>query len=289
MPGPSLVESRLWESVTAPPADGDDVAIASGTAPLRANVLQKLYARESYLFNGPFHGFVDPAYQADITASGTARTWTLRTAKRIALTRADGSGVIDTFTVGGTPLAVSIGVLGANDEAFVYAYNNAGVLALEVSATLPEPSLDFKDSDTTRVYLGSFRTDGAGRAVPQSQCGRSYTVVRGHTGITGTPLLCGATTVDGVAPVAARAPSTAKIGLFFVFAGRNATPTALRIAGVGAVGSNGTALTFTAQNAEVWATKSATIELPIIGGQIELATANQSEMFAEAHCIGWRE
>lgn len=289
MPGPSLVESRLWESVTAPPADGDDVAIASGTAPLRANVLQKLYARESYLFNGPFHGFVDPNYQADITASGTNRTWTLRTAKRIAITRDDGSGVIDTFTVGGTPLSVSIGVLSANDEAFVYAYNNAGVLALEVSSTLPEPSLDFKDSDTTRVYLGSFRTDGAGRAVPQVQCGRRYRVLAGHSGITGTPLLCGSTTADGVIAVAARAPSTAKSGHFALSAGKNAPPTAIRSVGIRAAGTGGNALQITVQNAEVWIYRTTTIDLPIIGGQIEIATSLQSEIFADASCLGWEE
>lgn len=287
MPGPSLVESRLWESVTAPPADGDDVAIASGTAPLRANVLQKLYARESYLFNGPFHGFVDPAYQADITASGTDRTWTLRTAKRIALTRADGSGVIDVFTVGGTPLAVSIGVLGANDEAFVYAYNNAGVLALEVSSTLPEPSLDFKDSDTTRVYLGSFRTDGAGRAVPQSQCGRSYAALLGHAGITGDPLKCGSTVADGVIAVPARAPSTAKIGLFQAMAGKNSTPTGVRNAGLRAVGGGG--VSFPIQNAEVWVFRYGNCEVPIIGGQVELYTSLQAEVFVDAWCVGWRE
>jgi len=289
MPGPSLVESRLWESVTAPPADGDDVAITAGAAPLRTNVLQKLYARESYLFNGPFHGFVDPAYQADITASGTNRTWTLRAAKRISITRDDASGIIDTFVVGGTPVSVAIGVLGANDEAFVYAYNNAGVLALEVSSTLPEPSLDFKDSDTTRVYLGSFRTDGAGRAVPQVQCGRRYRVLAGHSGITGTPLVCGATAADGVLAVAARAPSTAKSGHFALTAGKNAPPTGTRAVGIGAVGTNAGALLIRVENAEVWIYRTAAVDLPIIGGQIEISTSKQSEMFAEASCLGWEE
>lgn len=289
MPGPSLVESRLWESVTAPPADGDDVAITAGTGPLRPNVLQKLYARESYLFNGPFHGFVDPAYQADITASGTNRTWTLRTAKRLSITRDDTSGIIDTFVVGGTPVSVAIGVLGANDEAFVYAYNDAGTLKLEVSGTLPEPSLDFKDSDTTRVYLGSFRTDGAGRAVPQVQCGRRYRVLAGHSGITGTPLLCGSTTADGVLAVAARAPSTAKSGHFALTAGKNAAPTASRAVGIGAVGTNAGALLIRVENAEVWIYRTAAVDLPIIGGQIEISTSKVSELFAEASCLGWEE
>lgn len=290
MAGPSLVESRLWESVTAPPADGDDVAITAGAAPLRPNVLQKLYARDSFLFNGPFHGFVDLAYQADITASGTNRTWTLRSVKRIAITRDDGSGVIDAFSVSsGAPKSVSISALGANDEYFVYAHNAAGVLTLEVSGTLPDGALAFKSGDATRVYLGSFRTDAAGRAVPQVQCGRRYRVLAGHPGITGTPLLCGATTADGVIAVAARAPSTAKSGHFALTAGKNSTPTVVHYVGIGAVGTNALALLIHVQNAEVWIYRSAAVDLPIIGQQIEIATGKQSETFAEASCLGWEE
>lgn len=290
MPGPSLVESRLWESVTAPPADGDDVAITAGAAPLRTNVLQKLYARESYLFNGPFHGFVDPNYQADITASGTNRTWVLRSVKRLALTRDDGSGTIDAFSVSsGAPKSVSIGALGTNDEYFVYAHNAAGVLTLEVSGTLPDGALAFKSGDTTRVYLGSFLTDGAGRAVPQVQCGRRYRVLAGHSSITGTPLLCGATAADGVLAVAARAPSTAKSGHFALTAGKNAAPTASRAVGIGAVGTNAGALLIRVENAETWIYRTAAVDLPIIGGQIEISTSKQSELFAEASCLGWEE
>lgn len=288
MPGPSLVESRLWESVTAPPADGDDVAIASGTAPLRANVLQKLYARESYLFNGPFHGFVDPAYQADITASGTDRTWTLRTAKRISITRADGSGVIDVFAVGGTPLAVSIGVLGANDEAFVYAYNNAGVLALEVSSTLPEPSLDFKDSDTTRVYLGSFRTDSAGRAITQVQRGRDVMIVGDGLAAYGD-LRCGETLADGVTAVPALAPSVARVGIYRLYSTTNATPlSATRWAYISPRAGLATVQQFW-KTTSTDAVQHSQCEVAIVGGQIDIATTKLAEIVAEAHLLGWRE
>ena len=208
-------------------ADGDDVAITAGAAPLRTNVLQKLYARESYLFNGPFHGFVDPNYQADITASGTNRTWTLRAAKRISITRDDASGIIDTFVVGGTPVSVAIGVLGTNDEAFVYAYNNAGTLTLEVSSTLPSRRSTSKTATpraSTSVRFGPMARPRGATGPVRAALSRA----RGHSGITGTPLVCGATAADGVLAVAARAPSTAKSGHFALTAGKNAPPTGTR-------------------------------------------------------------
>lgn len=287
MPGPSLVESRLWESVTAPPADGDDVAIASGTAPLRANVLQKLYARDSFLANGPFHGFVDRAYQADITASGTNRTWTLRTAKRIAITRADGSGVIDAFTVGGAPVSVAIGALGSDDEYFVYAWNDGGTLKLEVSGTLPEPPLDFKDSDPTRVYLGSFLTDTAGRAITQVQRGRDVMIV-GASIASLDDLKCGATTITGANLVPARAPSVAKTGIYRFTSGVVAAPTVTRLTSIapasGVVHAQhywkvGTALS----------TQESSVEVGIVGAQIQLGSGEIAEVSADAYLLGWRE
>lgn len=287
MPGPSLVESRLWESVTAPPADGDDVAIASGAAPLRANVLQKLYARDSFLANGPFHGFVDRAYQADITASGTNRTWTLRTAKRIALTRADGSGVIDAFSVGGAPVSVAIGALGANDEYFVYAWNDGGTLKLEVSGTLPEPPLDFKDSDPTRVYLGSFLTDSAGRAITQVQRGRDVMIVA--DGVSGNPLLCGTTTADGWNHVSARAPSVAKIGLFRFGSTVDAAITTTRIARIHAAENGVAAAQHFWKTTSTFSNQESAVEVGIVGGQIALSTTAVAEIVADAYLLGWRE
>lgn len=283
MPGPSLTETRTWETVTAPPADGDDLAIATGTAPLRPNVLQKLYSRESYLFNGPFHGFVDPAYQAEITASGTTRTWVLRTAKRIALERADGT--IDVFTVGGVALSIVIGALAANQEAFVYAYNNAGTLALEVSSTLPEPSLDFKDSDPTRVYLGSFITDDAGRAITQVQCGRRYVLI--GQSITGDTK-CGETLANGETLVPALAPSTARMGTFRFRSTVNAAPTATRIALIYAKGG-GLAHQHYWRNADARNDQETVLELALVDAQIALSTGVVAEIIGEARLAGWVE
>lgn len=287
MPGPSLVESRLWESVTAPPADGDDVAIASGTAPLRANVLQKLYARDSFLANGPFHGFVDQNYQADITASGINRTWTLRTAKRIALTRADGSGVIDAFTVGGAPVSVAIGALGANDEYFVYAWNDGGTLKLEVSSSLPEPPLDFKDSDLTRVYLGSFLTDGAGRAVTQVQRGRDVMLV-GASIASLDDLKCGVTTVTGANLVPARAPSVAKTGIYRFISGVVAAPTSSRSSTIAPASGVVHALHYWKVGTAL-SRQESSVEVGIVGAQIQLSSDEITEVSADAYLLGWRE
>lgn len=288
MPGPSLVESRIWELVTAPPADGDDVAIASGAAPLRANVLQRLYARDSYLLNGPFHGYVDPSYQADITASGTNRTWTLRTAKRIAIRRADGSGIIDAFTVGGSAVTVAIGVLGANSEAFVYAWNDAGVLKLEVSSTLPEPSLDFLDSDLTRVYLGSFLTDGAGRAVTQVQRGRDVMLVGEN--ITGTPTLCGSTAATGATLVPAKAPSIAKVGVFRLASATVSAPSGFtRLVSLSAKNGLLVATQHYYKVGTALSSQETSVECAIVDGQIKLNSSQITEVTGDAYLLGWRE
>lgn len=284
----TLTETRVFEPVVVPDDGEAAVASAPGVPASRVTleeVIQTLTNRTASLLAGR-HGQVE-GLQADITASGTDRTWTLRCAKLLAITRAGGSGLLDPFVVG-SPLALSLGTLGASDEYFVYAYNAGGTLTLEVSGTAPEPSLDFKSGDTSRVYLGSFLTDGAGRAIPQSQCGRRY-VLGGAATITGTPLDCGSTAADGSLAVPARAPSTAKLGTFEASVSRNATPTAIRTAGVRAVGGGGGGILFSVQVSEVWNRRAAHVALPIIGGQIELFTSAQAELYAQAALVGWEE
>lgn len=187
MPGPSLVESRLFESVTAPPADGDDVAVSVGSAPFRPNFMQIMAGRDSYLFSGPHHGFLDHV-RAEVTASGTDRTWVLRGVRAFAAERTDNS--IDRLSLGaGASLALT--GLSASTWYYVYGFNNGGVIGLEASLTTPDGALRFSSGSGTRVYLGCFRTDTAGRAIPMVQNGRRYTFRSGYSGISGTPLQLG--------------------------------------------------------------------------------------------------
>jgi hypothetical protein len=207
MPGSPLSESRKWETINAPPADGDAVSVSSGTAPFRANFMEKMAARDSYLYNGPFNGFLDHV-RAEVTASGTDRAWHLHSVRNVAIHRADGS--INRISNGTGVVSLALTGLSASTWYYIYAWNNEGALSLEASAILPEPTLDFKDSDPTRVYLGCFRTDTAGRAIPMVQTGRDYTFRGSYTGLSGTPLALGSTLgASGFQEVSARLPPQA--------------------------------------------------------------------------------
>ena len=207
MPGPTLTESRLFESVTAPPADGDDVAVSAGTAPFRANFMQVMAGRDSYLYNGPHHGFLDHV-RAEVTADGTDRYWVLRGIRAIAAERTDDT--INRLSLGaGSSLALT--GLSASTWYYVYGSNNAGTLALEATTTLPDGALRFSSGDTTRVYLGCFFTDGAGRAIPMVQNGKSYTFRSGYSGITGTPLALGTSSGAGHTIVSAIVPGHVRV------------------------------------------------------------------------------
>lgn len=51
---------------------------------------------------------------------------------------------------------------------YVYAYVSAGALALEYVTTAPDGALAHKTGDTSRRYVGPFRTDGSGVPLPQT-------------------------------------------------------------------------------------------------------------------------
>ncbi|MBL8684431.1 MAG: hypothetical protein JNK05_34980 [Myxococcales bacterium] len=283
MPGPSLTESRLFESVTAPPADGDDVAVSAGAAPFRDNFMQKMAARDSYLFNGPHHGFLDHV-RAEVTASGTDRTWVLRGVRAFAAEQTDSS--INRLSLGaGASLALT--GLSASTWYYVYGFNNGGVIGLEASLTTPDGALRFSSGSGTRVYLGCFRTDTAGRAIPMVQNGRHYTFRDGFTGLSGTPLELGSTSGAPVA-VDARVPphvNVARVRFGTGLVGGAVSST--RSAGVRVVGDvNLTGIhqwrTTTSPEAHFDCT-----DIVVVGGQIELA--GDAEVFVVATLLGFTE
>lgn len=289
MPGPALTESKRWDSVTAPPADGDDVAMTAGSAPLRTNVLEPLYGRDSYLFNGPHNGFVDHVV-ARVDGASNARVWTLVSARRLAIHRADGV-TIDSFSPSGTTLALGVFFAGVpNTIGYIYAYNSSGTLTLEASTTAPEATLRFKTGDTTRVYLGAVTIDGSGDAVPMVQVGRRVRLLYGASAAVTARLTVngpsGAGDVTRALPVPAYARSAA-----LVLHGKKAAMSSEQVIAVRPVGSSDAWmqqlwLTSFSSTAEV---KTA-CEIPLWSEASVIVTSpGDSEIETRVRCVGWEE
>lgn len=91
-------------------------------------------------------------------------------------------GVIESLLIGTSLLtqaaeaevAGSLPLAGLSSWYYVYAYDNAGTLALQASLDAPDAALVWKSTgDLTHRYLGCFRTDGAGSPIYMS-------AARGH-------------------------------------------------------------------------------------------------------------
>lgn len=68
-----------------------------------------------------------------------------------------------------TEVTGSIPLAGLSSWYYVYAYDNAGALALQVSLDAPDAALVWKSTgDLTHRYLGCFRTDGSGNPIYMS-------------------------------------------------------------------------------------------------------------------------
>lgn len=61
---------------------------------------------------------------------------------------------------------LALGTLPADVWRYVYAWNDGGALEYEISATAPEAGLVWKTGDTSKRYIGSFRTTLLGLIVP---------------------------------------------------------------------------------------------------------------------------
>lgn len=111
----------------------------------------------------------------------------------------------------GAATTLALGTLPANVWRYVYAWNDGGALEYEISATVPEAGLVFKTGDTTRRYIGAFRTTLLGLVVPfQLVRGRArqiHRVLSAGTSATWATLALRdiASTVDAIPPHAQRA------------------------------------------------------------------------------------
>lgn len=289
MPGPSLTESKQWTQVTAPPADGDDVAMTAGSAPLRTNVLEPMHGRDSYLYNGPHNGFVDHVV-ATIDGAAGSRVWTLVSARRLAIHRSDGI-TIDSFSPSGTTLALGLTFAGdPNTIAYVYARNNAGALVLEASLIAPESTLRFKTGDASRVYLGAIVIDGSGDAVPMVQCGRRVRLLYGADATTDARLTVNGPAGAGDVTRALPVPPHARVAAI-VLHGTRAAISAEQIVSVRPVGATAAWLQ------QLWLTSysgSAQIgtacELPLHSAPSCIINGpGDSEVVTRVRTVGWEE
>ncbi len=65
-----------------------------------------------------------------------------------------------------TEIAGALPLAGLSSWYYVYAYDNAGTLALQASLDAPDAALVWKSTgDLTHRYLGCFRTDGSGNPI----------------------------------------------------------------------------------------------------------------------------
>lgn len=283
MPGPALTDSPTWAEITAPPADGDPIAMTAGTAPLLPTVIQKLYDRDRYLHDGPFHGYCETVRSRIVATDAVNRVWTLVSAGRIALDRGDGR--IDVFTPSNVTLSnPNIGNFPVSYPGwgFVYGYNNAGVFAVEQSTTEPDAASRFKTGDPSRVYLGTYLVSAEGIAIPQAQVGRSYTLCA-HSLYSLPPQRT--VFVSGASVVPALAPARALVGKYLFKVAFGAAPSGMdRTAAIRTVGASSTY--------EVIAPAypfMLTVDIPIIDGSIELYCANINESVPSATLVGWEE
>lgn len=92
-------------------------------------------------------------------------------------------GAIESVTVGTsvltqpaeTEIAGSLPLASVSTWHYVYAYDNAGSLALQVSTDPPDAALAWKSTgDLTHRYLGCFRTDGSGNPIYLEAAGGTY-------------------------------------------------------------------------------------------------------------------
>ncbi len=106
---------------------------------------------------------------------------------------------------------LALGTLPADVWRYVYAWNDGGALEYEISATAPEAGLVWKTGDTSKRYVGSFRTGIGGAVAPMHRVARetrqAFRVLTAGTDASWTELILDDTlaSVDVIPPHASRA------------------------------------------------------------------------------------
>lgn len=150
--------------------DGEDAYMDGGSAPL-GTVLQKLADRTELAKDAT--AFSRPAWSESlyVASGGTNSSFTVGIgAISHVQTYRSGTTTHKVYAyAGGTIGASKIeggGNLANSTWYYVYAYDNAGSLDFEISTTVPNANLCIKNVDSTRIYLGCFRTLSTGAPIP---------------------------------------------------------------------------------------------------------------------------
>lgn len=155
----ALTASDAFGTVTVPDDGEAAVATAPGVPASRVTleeVIQNLANRDEWLRRS-MHGTLKSPPTLRIREGATVLDFGACTELVLGEDRLSGAA--------GT---LALGTLPADVWRYIYAYNDGGALEYELSATAPEAGLVFKSGDTTRRYLGAFRTTLLGLVVPFS-------------------------------------------------------------------------------------------------------------------------
>lgn len=150
----TLTETATFGASVAVPATGEARTAASVQTPF-----QELTNRSAWV-KGALNGLLVGGRVLYSDSSGSATDVFVGPIATLVL----GSRVLSSAAALEVPTPG--GGLAAETWYYVYAYDSSGTLAVEASTTAPESSLTFKTSDTTRRYLGCFRTSTGSVVLP---------------------------------------------------------------------------------------------------------------------------
>lgn len=149
---------------------GERVMMDGGSAPI-ATLLQKFADRTEFAKDAV--AFSRPAWSESlyVASGGTNASFTVGIgAISHVTTYRSGTTTYKNFAYAGGTIGASKveggGNLANSTWYYVYCYDNAGSLDFEISTTAPNGNLCIKNGDSTRVYLGCFRTLSTGAPIP---------------------------------------------------------------------------------------------------------------------------
>lgn len=158
----TLSETATFGASVAVPATGEARTAASVQTPFQELTNRSAWAK------GALNGLLLGGRLLYSDSSGSATDVFVGPIARLVL----GSRVLSSASALEVPTPG--GGLAAETWYWVYAYDSSGTLAVEASTTAPESSLTFKTSDTTRRYLGCFRTSTGSVVLPFRSVGGRF-------------------------------------------------------------------------------------------------------------------
>lgn len=183
---PKYLQAALPDRIV----EDEVIFMDGGDAPLWPH-WQRLYDRTAHHELAVFGSL---SWNGDfaVDAGGSSSSFTVRIGaiNAVHLYNATASKVL--AYGGGTIGASKIeggGNLGNSEWRYVYAWINAGALDFEISTTAPNASRTLKSGDTTRRYLGCFRTTSAGAPIPVRASRGRYVYRRSGGAVADTRLL----------------------------------------------------------------------------------------------------